>query len=143
MKKSELREMIKEEMLSEAKVGFDDYSIQNIIRHIPTGALVKTKIEGKTLKINVVIALSTAPLTTKDIVGVERSLNKDVKAFIGDAVNFGVPVSKSSVHPYIFMGTRKKDVTFSLDFSIEVKTKPEVKILEQLADSLKQYNVLR
>jgi len=142
MKKSEIRTMIKEEIQKLNEANLSDNELHNIVRWIPAGSLVVSTFAGKNLKIVLTDHVSAPPLVTKDIKSVERHQSKAVENFIDEAKKF-INISKSSIHPYIHMKGEKGRILFTSEFSLDVKTKPELQKLEQLVKDLKFYNKLK
>lgn len=131
-RENSITEKIDKKILSK----LDKNAFDNILRHIPTGSKVRTIKGNKGLKFFVTVSRGGG-MTTKDIKNVERQILHDIDLFITDAKKF-INIITSNIHPYIFMrGGDNKNIEFTQEFSIEVKTKPEDIKLDQLDNEIK------
>jgi len=110
----------------------------NVVRHIPTGSKVITKLGIKNMEISILYPMSAPPMTTKGVSNIENSLIRSVDDFVKD-VNTEINISKVDKEKYVFMIGRKNAIIFTYSFILYVKTQPEEKKLKKLDNALSFY----
>jgi len=126
-------EVVEETQVDEATLDF-----KNVVRHVPTGGSVKTKLTDKSLTVTVVSTTSAPPLTTSDISNIERRMKAIADSFFDDAGKL-INIKKFDKEPYVFMEGLAGKVVFYYSFTLRVSTKPEAQKLAQLDTALSSY----
>lgn len=118
----------------------DVYKLEwkDLVRYIPSGSKIITKITGNEMKLHVVEIYSAPPMTTEDAQRAAVRLQEALEKFIRD-ISHVITLNNFEFNPYTFMEGLNKKIAFGRDLTLTVKTKLEASKFKNLDEALSKY----
>lgn len=113
----------------------EEINYKNLVRSIPTGSKVITKLSDKSLNIKIVSNISAPPLVTDDVGRIGTRIVNEVDSFIKD-IKKEIKIKSIDKDKYVFLKGIVNAIQTSYEFTVYVGSVAEGKKLAKLDEAL-------